>query len=280
MDDSVPHIVTDSTADIPTDLARHLDITVIPCQIHIAGETYREGIDITRPEFYRRLRNHESFTTSQPPVGVFAQTYREQLADGRPVVAVHLAGGLSGLLSTAVVAAREVDAERITVVDSRQVSMCTGFLAVRAAEAARAGATRSQVLELLGTLLPRLHLLALIDDLRCLSRSGRVSWAAGLLGNLLAVKPIVQVQDGRVELAAKARTLARGMELMVAMAAEHGPLERAAVLHADAPAAAARLAEIAAGIAPQAETPVVEAGTVVSTHAGPGAVGIACLSAG
>ncbi len=280
MSDVVPHIVTDSTADIPPDLARHLDITVIPCQIHMAGKTYREGIDISRPEFYRRLRNHESFTTSQPPVGVFAQTYREQLADGRPVVAIHLAGRLSGLLATATVAAREVDAQRITVVDSGQVSMGTGFLAVRAAEAAQAGAGRNEILGLLQALLPRLRLLAVIDDLRCLSRSGRVSWATGLVGNLFAIKPIVAVQDGRVDLAAKARTLARGIERMVAMAAERGPLERVAVLHADAAAAATRVAEMMAGIPSRAEMPIVEAGTVVSTHAGPGAVGIACLSAG
>ncbi len=280
MSGQVPHIVTDSTADIPAELARSLDITVIPCQIHTVGQTFREGVDITRRELAQRLRNLERVTTSQPPVGVFAETYRRLLADGRPIISIHLASQLSGLFSTAFMAANEVDQERITLVDGRQASMCTGWLAIGAAEAAQAGQTKDEVLRRVHDMMPRLRLFALIDDLRHLQRGGRVSWASGLLGSLFSIKPILLVKDGRADAIEKVRSLNRGIERLVALAAALGPLERVAVLHVDAPELVAQLVEETARVFPRERMVVGEAGSVVGAHAGPGTVGIACLMAG
>jgi len=280
MTDHVPHVVTDSTSDIPPEIAQRLDITVVPCQIHFGGQTYRDGIDMSRQEFYRRLRNSEQLTTSQPAVGVFAETYRGLLADGRPIISIHLASRLSGVFSTACLAAREVDPERITVIDGQQVSMCTGWLAIGAAEAAQGGSSEDEILLQVRNRLPRLRLFALIDDLRYLQRGGRVSWGSSLLGNLFAIKPILLVNEGRAELVQKVRSLTRGLDRVIALSTESGPLERVAVLHADASGVAAELAERMSRILPRGQMLVAEAGITVSGHAGPGAVGLACLLAG
>ena len=280
MTGEAPHIVTDSTSDLPPELARRLDITVIPCQIHFGSETYHEGVDIARHELHRRLRNGERATTSQPAVGVFAETYRRLLQDGRPIVSIHLASRLSGVYSTACLAAREVDPERISVVDTQQVTMCSGWVAVHAAEAAREGRSCADILRLIEDMLPRLCLYALIDDLHFLQRSGRVTWARSLLGNLLAIKPIAIVRQGEVSLAEKVRSFARGLDRIIALATGAGRLEHVAILHAGAPQAAAYLEERLQEQVPREQMVLGEAGVVITAHAGPGAAGLACLYAG
>jgi len=276
----VPHIVTDSTADLPPEVARRLDITVIPCQIQMGGRTYLDGVDITRPQLYQHMRRGEALTTSQPPVGIFADTYRRLLADGRPLVAVHLGSSLSGLYSTACLGAQEVDSSRITVVDSGQASMCTGWLAIQAAEAAQQGRTAAEIVREARRQAPQLRLLAVIDDLRYLHRGGRVSWASSLLGNLLAIKPIVLVQEGQVRLLEKVHSWSRGIERVAALAAAAGQFLRLAVLHTDAAESAVALADRMGAFFPRERILIGEAGVTVAAHAGVGAVGVACLLAG
>ncbi len=280
MSDHQVRIVTDSTADIPPELARRLGITVIACHVQFGNETFRDGIDISRQEFYRRLRHEGMFKTSQPAVGVFAETYRTLLAEGSQVVAVHLASRLSGLFGTAAMAAADLDRERLTLVDSQQVSMCTGFLAIQAAQAAQTGCTASEIVSQLHDMVPRLRLYAVIDDLRYLQRGGRVNWATGLLGSLFEIKPIMSVQDGQARLLEKVRTLKRGIQRQAELTAALGPLEHLAVLHVDAPAAAAEMSRRLAPVFPADRLMVTEAGAVVSSHAGPGTVGVACVLAG
>ncbi len=274
-----PHIVTDSTAALPPQVAEQHGIAVIACHINLSGQTYREGIDITQSEFYRRLRSWERLQTAQPGIGVFAETYRRLLADGRPVVSIHLGSGYSGVYGAACLAAQEVDPERITIVDGRQVSLCTGWLAIRAAEMAAAGASADEVTRHVHELAPRLRLFALIDDLRYLRRSGRVNLASIVLGQLFSIKPIIAVHDNHANLVGKARTLNRGLDRLVAMAGEVGPIERMAVLHADAVDTAAELAKRAACLVDRQELPIADAGTIISGHGGPGAVGLACMYA-
>ena len=278
--DRPPRIVTDSATDIPGELARRLDITVIPCQIHLQGRTYLEGIDITGPELFQRMRSGAAALTSQPAVGVFARTYEQALQEGRPVVAIHLGSGFSGLHDTACIAAREVDPERVTIVDSQQVSMGAGWLAILAAEMAQQGQPATQILAAIRGLVPRLRLFALIDDLRALRRGGRVGWVSSLVGQWLAIKPIVLVQGNRAEPTQKVRSFSRGLDRLVALGRELGPIERLAILHADAPRGVAQLGERFAAVVPAERTITAEAGAIIGAHAGPGAVGFAVVLKG
>ncbi len=275
--DQTPCIVTDSTADIPAGVARRLDITVIPCQIHMQGRTYLEGIDLNGHQLYQAMRAGATASTSQPAVGVFADFYRQALAGGRPVIAIHLGSGYSGLHSTATIAAREADPERVTVVDSGQVSMATGWVAIQAAEMAQQGRSLHEVLAAIRDMLPRLRLFALIDDLRALRRGGRVSWLASFVGQWLSVKPIIQVGGNKTEPVAKVRTFSRGIERLASIACQLAPIERLAVLHADAPARLEQLLERLTDLVPRERVLVTEAGAIVGAHAGPGALGFACV---
>ena len=280
MNDRAPHVVTDSTSDLPVEMAQRLDITVVPCQIHFGDQTFLDGVTITRAQFYDRLRSGERFSTSQPSVGAFAEVYRRLLADGRSVVSIHLASRLSGIYNSAWLAASQTDPERITVIDSQQVSMCVGWLAMHAAQAAQEGRSRPEIASMVDQRLSHLRLLAVIDDLRFLHRGGRVSWASSLVGSLFAIKPIILVRQGQADLHEKARSLARGIERVATLVEELGPLERVAVLHAGAPERAAELAERIARFVSGDRLLVTEAGVIISGHAGPGAVGAACLMAG
>lgn len=280
MNEYLPCVVTDSTADIPPEITRNLGITVVPCHVHFGEQTFREGVDLTRTEFYRRLRGPERFTTSQPAAGVFAETYQRLLAEGRHIISIHLASRLSGVYNSASLAAAETDPERVTVIDSQQVSMCVGFLAMHAAEAVQAGCSTQEIIRQIHELPPRLRLFAVIDDLHSLQRSGRVNWASSLLGSLFSIKPIILIKEGRVDLAGKVRSLTRGFERVATLVAGLGPPARLAVLHADAPTRALELADHLADIFPRDKMLITEAGSIVSGHAGPGAVGVACLMAG
>jgi len=271
-----PRVVTDSTADIPAAMARRLDIAVVPCQIHVQGRTYLDGVDISRQELFAHMRSGDLITTSQPPVGVFAEAYHQALAERSQVVAIHLGAAFSGLHDTACVAARDVDPARITVVDSQQVSMCLGWLVVQAAEMAQQGRGRSEIVAHVRQMIPRLRLFALIDDLRFLYRGGRVGAISAMVGQLLSIKPVVQVRQGRVDVVAKVRSFARGLEHLRQMAEGLGALERLAVLHADAAEAATGLAGQLARLVPEGQLLTTEAGAIISAHAGPGAVGFAC----
>jgi len=273
-------IVTDSTADIPPHIAAGLGIRVIPCQVHFGTSTYRDGVDLTRVEFYARLKQAPPFPqTSPPPVGVFAETYRQVAAEADHIISVHLASNLSALYGVAHLAMEMVPEISITLIDSRQVSMGAGWLAIAAARAVREGKTLDQVLEAVQDMIPRLRLVAVIQDLQYLRRSGRVGWASSLLGTMLQIKPLIVVQDGNINLAEKIRTRARSLDRLIGCVLSYQPLEELAILHVDAFQMAQQIADRLSSHFPGFPLLVADAGITVGSHAGPGAVGAACVLA-
>lgn len=275
-------VVTDSTADIPASLAEELGIVVVPCYVHFGQETYLDGVTLSREQFYTRLASGEQPpTTSPPPVGSFAATYQRLAEHTQQIISIHPAANLSALYNAARVAAEMISNARIALIDSTQASMGTGWLAVLAARAARAGQSLDQIVALMRDTIPRLFVLAVIHDLRYLQRSGRVRWVDALVGSLLSIKPLVMLKNGQVSLLEKIRTKAKALERMVAVATALGPLQEVAALHADAPQEAALVANILAAsqVASHIRIVIAEAGTVITTHAGPKAVGLACVLA-
>jgi DegV family protein with EDD domain len=279
-------VVTDSTSDIPEDIARQLDITIVPANIQFADRSFRDGIDLSRDEFYRRLVSGPDLpTTSAPAAGIFAQTYRDvaarSAAAGRPlegVVAVHLASRLSGLFNAARLGADDVTETQVRLVDSEQVSIGTGLLAIVAAHAAQAGLGLDEIVALLAARVPRVRLLALLDTLDYVRRSGRLGPARWLVGTLLSIKPIIEVRHGEVlppvELL---RTRGQGLERLTELATELAPFEELAVVHAQAPQLAATLLERLTALHPREQIIFSEVGVTIGTYAGPGAVGFICV---
>jgi DegV family protein with EDD domain len=273
-------IVTESTADIPAEVAAELKITVVPTYVVFGSESYRDGVELTKEQFYERLSAaREIPTTATPPPATYEEVYRRLALETNEIVSIHLAANLSGLHNAASVAAQSVSEARIAVIDSEQVTMGYGLMAIAAAEAAQQGATLEEVVNLVEGMKDRSRVLAVLDTLELLYRGGRVSWAQAALGTLMRIKPIIEVHHGEVRLVERARTRARSLDRLVAMIQALGPLERAFVLHTDAPERAGLLADQVQALFPEWVRLVGHAGVTIASHAGPGAIGIACVTA-
>jgi DegV family protein with EDD domain len=271
-------IVTDSTADIPPDLGA--DITVVPCFIQFGTASYLDGLEITREQFYSRLAHSDVMPkTAAPSTGMFEETYRRVAREGDPVISVHLAAALSGVMNSARLGAQAVPQARITVYDSESVTMGLGWMCVAAARAARQGKSVAQILALLESIKTRAHVFAALDTLEFLRRSGRVSWASAMMGQLLNIKPVVGVYRGVVQLLDRVRTRARSVQRLVELASGLGRLESLAVLHTRAQEAALQLAHDVAHLVPS-PIPIVEVTPVIGTHVGPNGLGLAVVVEG
>lgn len=276
-------VLTDSAADIPPDLARQLDITVIPLLVHMGGRTYRDGVDLSGEAFYRELQGVRGVTTtSLPSLHSFEEAYRSLTRDGYEVVSIHLSSKLSGTFNAALMASTGdgVEAEAISVVDSRSVSMSQGWIAIQCAEAARAGKSREEVEELAEALVSRSYIFGALDTLEYVVRSGRVGRIPGTVGNMLSIKPVLTTTpNGEAIILERTRTEKRALERIVELTAAKGELDALAVLHGANEAGAEQLLQmLRARLNPPEPVVVGHIGAVLGTHLGPGAVGVGFLA--
>jgi DegV family protein with EDD domain len=257
-----------------------LGIAVVPCYVVFGPESYRDGVELTKEQFYEKLENSlEIPTTATAPPSHYEAVYRRLAQETDAIVSIHLTARLSGLYSAASVAAGSVPEARVVVIDSEQVTMGYGWMAVAAAEAARRGATLDQVVALVEGMVPRSRVLAALGTLDFLHRGGRVDWVRATLGTFLRIKPIVEVRKGQVQLVERARTMERSLGRLMKLVQSLGPLEHAIVLHTNAPDLAERVADRLEGLLPGWDRLITQAGVAIASHAGPGAVGIACVMA-
>ena len=273
-------VVTDSTADIPAQLAAALDITVIPDEVIFGRQSYRDGIDITLEHFFELLATNPHFPkTAQPGLGAFLNTYRRLSQDGAEIVSIHVGYHLSGMVSTAQAAAAELSSEvHVAVVDSQQLSMAQGWQVVAAARAAQQGASFDQVVALAQQLPPPAYATAMLDSLDFVRRGGRIGRLAALLGAALRVKPLIKVVDGHPALLDKVRTQRKALKRLVELVVAKAPFLAIAVLHVAALEAASSLADRLGALHPRDQILVKETGAAVATHLGPGAVGVCLVS--
>jgi len=273
-------VLAESTADIPAELAAELGITVVPSFVVFGSDSYRDGVDLSKQEFYEKLETTRTIpTTGTPPPAVYEEAYRRmaQMVDG--IISIHLAANLSALHDVALVAARNVPEIRIIVVDSEQVTMGCGWMAIAAAQAAHRGETLEQIVASVEGMRERTHVLAVLDTLDFVYRGGRVGWVQALVGTLMRIKPIIDVHKGQVLLLERARTRSRSIRRLLDRVVALGPLERAVVLHTNAPDTANLVADQLAALVPDWDRLIAPAGVTIASHVGPGAVGIACVTA-
>jgi DegV family protein with EDD domain len=273
-------IVTDSTADLPPELAATRSITVVPLTLNFDGKALLDGVDIRPDEFYRRLHSVTAHpTTSQPSPGRFAEVYKSLLADHDSVVSIHISQKLSGTHESARQAAAMTDAKRVRVIDSELVSMSLGLITLAASSLAASGkdgaAIEAKVLDMRASIQTYFS----VATLEFLRRGGRIGRASALLGSVLQVKPVLCIRDGLVTPLERVRTFERALNRVVELTREvdrgHGVC--IIVGHADAEADAQRIAR---ELDPIAETLMIQPlGPVVGAHAGPGVVGVGCYPA-
>ncbi len=273
-------VVTDSTSDIPADMVAALGITVIPSYVTFGSDSYREGVELSKEQFYEKLLStREIPTTAAPSPAVYEEAYRRLAAETDEIISIHAVSRYSSIYSSAAVAAKDVPEARIEVIDSGQITMGYGWMVVAAAEAARRGESLDQIVALVEGMKPRSQVLAVLDSLDFLYRSGRVDWMRAVLGTVLRIKPIVKVHLGEISLLERARTLERSLGRLLERVQSLGPLERAIVLHSSAPDLAKRVADELQIIMPDWDRLIDQAGVTIVSHVGPGAVAVACVTA-
>jgi DegV family protein with EDD domain len=278
MGEQLVQVVTDSTSDIPPEVARAAGIEVVPLTIRFGREVFADGVQLSGEAFYERLRTCvELPTTSAPSPGDFLEVYRRAVAAGRQVLSIHISALVSATYSSAVLAAQEFPGQ-VHVVDSRNVSMAVGWVALRAAAAARTGASIEAVREMVEDLLPRAHLYAVLGTLENLRRGGRLGRAAAFLGTVLQVKPVLTIHNGEVSPVEKVRLINRALERLVDIAKDHAPIEHLAVAQTDAPGTIEQLRQLLAERMPELEFISYRAGAIIGALAGPGAVALVFVS--
>jgi DegV family protein with EDD domain len=271
-------LVTDSTCDLPEEIAAEHGITIVPLYINFGLESYLDRIDLSREAFYARLPDCDPPpTTAMPGPQMFLEAY-ERLADesATEILSVHISKSLSAVVDTAHLAAREASTP-VTVFDSGTLSLGTGFLVWAAAEAAAQGYSMDEIVALMKEQSQRTHVFAALDTLEFLRRSGRLNRVMAALGSWLQMKPLLKMHDGNPT-AEKIRTAEAATQRLIALLEEQVPLERVALVHTHALEKAQDLRQKAQHLLPEGEILSVDITPVFGTHLGPGAVGFACVS--
>ncbi len=206
-------IVTDSTCDLPAEVIDRYGIGVVPLYINIGDRGYLDGVEITRAEFYNNLPTYKvQPTTAAPPPEKYRAVYETLAGQGATeILSIHISQALSAVVDTARLAAQEFKSIPVTVFDSQQLSLGTGFLVETAARLAQAGHSLSEILAALNDQIRRSYVFAALDTLKFLRRSGRLNGVASGLGSLLQLKPIMKMYDGKPD-AERVRTRKRAMQ--------------------------------------------------------------------
>jgi len=272
-------IVTDSALNLPPEIAAQHGVTVVPIYLHWNGRTYRDGVDITPDEVYRRLRANKHLPrTAAPSAGDFLQTYLRLGHEAEAIVSVHLPTELSGTIGAARLAANLAAAEvPVRVVNASTAAMGAGFVTLAAARAAARGADLEAVVQAACAVRPKVMVYAIFDTLKYLQRSGRIGRAASLLGAALQIKPIIYLNDNVVDVLSKPRTYSRALRMMLdemGQRVDSRPLH-VAVMHADAAEDANRLREQVEARFHCIETLTTAFTPVMGVSTGPGLLGVA-----
>lgn len=270
-------VVTDSSADLSAELVGDLEIAVVPLRVVIGGVQYLEGEEVGAEDVTEAMRTRAALTTSRPSPQAFLATYERLVQSGfDAVVSIHLSAEVSGTYESAVLAAAESPAH-VEVVDTRTLALALGFAVRAAARVAAAGGSAAEVADTAQQVAAGTRSLFYVDTLEYLRRGGRLSAARALLGSALAVKPILHVADGRIELLEKVRTSSRARARLADLAVEAAgdrPVDLA-VQHLAAASRATELADqLSARIPGAGEVIVREVGAAVGAHVGPGMVAV------
>ena len=270
-------IVLDSTGDFPEAPQRFRNWRIVPLYVSFGQETYKDHVELSPEEFYAKLRTAQTLpTTSQPTPGNFLACY-EELADYERVYSLHLSGTLSGTVESARTAAEMLEGDKVRVVDTETASAAVAMLGLAIQRRLEAGTTDEEVEALVARFREGVRLIFTVETLEYLARGGRIGRAQAWAGQLLNVKPILSFEHAEIVPVKRVRGNHKAMHEFVSAfteGSEDVPTLHVAAAHADAPAKAEALVKMVRDLRPQAQIDLVSnLGSVVGTHAGPGAVG-------
>ena len=277
------HIVTDSTATMPPDLIQKHNIAVVPLIVQMGNQTFHEGVNLTQEEFFKRLPTTNPLpTTSQPSPADFQEVYANILSrsDEAEIISLHLSSELSMTYNSAVNGAKEVQPDKISVVDTRTVSAGLALLVLIAVKMANIGKSRQEIVKALESYSQQSQLLFTLDTLEYLRRGGRIGGARALIGSLLRIKPILELQNGRLGPGKRARSRRKALQLIIKQLSEsfsNQPLW-AAIANAQSNDLDLFQTMLQDNLNIQ-EFITCKIGPVVATHTGPNTLGVAVIPA-
>ena len=275
-------IVTDSTSDLPPEICRELDITVVPLTVNFGDTGYKDGVDLSADEFYKKLIAADKLpTTSQPSAGAFGEAYKYVAKDTDEILSIHISGKLSQTYNSARLAASVMEGGcNIQVMDSLQVSMGLGCIVMSAARAARDGASMEDLQQLVSKKMPETRTFALLDTLEYLAKGGRIGRVQAYLGNSLRplaifkVIPIVEVRDGEAHPLTRVRTRRKGLDRLLTEASSASGITMAGVAYSTSRQEAESVLERLRPLVSCDNLILSRFGPVLGTHLGPGALGL------
>ena len=270
-------IVTDSTADLPPELARDLDITVVPVYVSMRGRSYRDGVDISLDEIYRKMiEGGTPVTTSQPAPADFSEAYRRLMKEADDIVSIHLTSRLSGVYSSAVQGRDMAGGKgRIEVVDSASISMGIGLVALAAARLAKAGASMPCVLEETRHAIEHVHVWGVLDTLKYVLRSGRLGRAKAMVGSLLSVKPLITMKNGELYPSGVVRTRVKGIDKLIENFKTFINVDEIGIVHSTTPDEARTLRSRLSAVLDGSRIHLSRLGPALGVHGGPGTLVLA-----
>lgn len=270
-------IVTDSSADLPAELAKELDITVVPLYVRFGEQVYRDRVEIFEDEFYRRLQQdpvHPS--TTQPTPQDFVDVYKKLAKDADGIVSIHISGRLSGTWNAAV-QGREVAGVKcsVEIIDSKILSMGLGLIVISAAKLAQEGKSLEEITADVNQSIDKMYLLGLFDTLKYVVLGGRIGKAKALLGSVLNVKPLLTLQDGETVPAGQTRTRSKGIDRLVDFAKNASEINDLAVVYSTTYDEANTLVDRMATLVDREKIYLATIGPTLGVHMGPSALIVA-----
>ena len=274
-------IVTDSSCDLPDDIAQELGIIIVPLSIRFGDDEFIDRQDLTPAEFWTRCVNSATLPeTAAPAPGRFEAEYRSLADDGATgIVVINLSSALSATMQSAELAARNIKEDEsidldVRVIDSRTVTIGLGTIVIACARAARDGASIDDIETMAADLVGRTRVFGTLDTLENLKKGGRIGNARALLGTALSIKPMIEVRNGLVEEAGKQRTRSKALaHLITKLRSFDGEIDNLAVMHADCSDVDNFVDMVKAEY--DGDIVVGDIGPVVGAHAGRGTIGFA-----
>lgn len=269
-------IVTDSTCDLPPELVRDLGITVVPVYVGFCEKSYKDGIDISREQFYERLTSSPVHpTTSQPTPADFAEVYRKLAKETGQILSVHVASKLSGTVNAALRGKEVADVKSsIEVVDSQSVTMGLGIITLTGARKAAAGDSLQKVADEVHQAIVSTHLLGVFDTLKYLLRGGRIGKSKALLVSILNVKPVLTLRDGELLPVGNVRTRAKGIDRLCDFVRDALGIQELAIIHSTTPDDARSLRDRLTSFVDTSRLHLAQLGPALGVHAGPGILAV------
>lgn len=284
-------IVTDSTASLPQEMYERYHISVVPYYLQIGGQSFRDGVDISPAEINAHMAQlatkDDVPTTSNPGPGDYVRAYTEAVEWAEAIISLHMTSEGSGAYQSATIGGQMMREQepgvRISVVDTRNVSMAHGWMVLQAARRAATGASYEDILALVERMIPRTRMIQTADTLRYLYMGGRIGRARHLLGSLLNIKPLISMEDGVITTLGVARSRAQAYRRIASLLARgvgEGSEVRVALTHAAARGEAEKLVrEIEKQVIP-VEVLYSDLSPALTVHSGPGTVGVCYVPEG